>query len=419
MNEHSVIGKGLVRKDAMDKALGKSVFAADIKLPGMLLGGVKRSKVPSAIVKGIHVEAAKKVPGVHAVLTYKDIPGNNIIGVINKDEPILVSDKIRRVGDAIALVAAETKEALEEALALIKVDLEETEGVFTIEDALREDSPKIHGDTNVLSKKTLRYGDVDAAFKECDIIVEREYSTPMICHMYIEPDASVTKYERGVLTCWSSTQNPHYHRDEIARMLDIPYSSIVSIQATTGGGFGGKLDVATQCHSALLSFHTSRPVKVVRDREEAFMVSAKRHPHFMKYKTGATKDGKIIALDVELLQDTGAYASYGLAVISRACVHATGPYYVPNVRVKATMVYTNNPHSGAMRGFGVPQVSIGHESQMDIIAEKLGIDPVEIRLRNCFVEGSVTSCGQVLNSSVGIGETIRKAAEKAKEIIDQ
>ncbi len=418
MNQYNVIGKGLVRKDALDKALGKSIFAADIKLPDMLVGGVKRSEVPSAFVKNINVEKAKAVPGVHAVLTHKDIPGNKIIGVINKDEPILVIDKIRRIGDALALVAAETKEALEEALNLIEVDLQVTEGVFTIEDALREDSPKVHGETNILSQKTLKFGDVDAAFKECDVIIEREYSTPLICHMYIEPDASVAKYERGILTCWSSTQNPHYHRDEIARMLDIPYSSVVSIQAVTGGGFGGKLDVATQCHSALLAYYCGRPVKIVRDREEAFKVSAKRHPHFMKYKTGATKDGKIKALEVELLQDTGAYASYGLAVISRATVHATGPYYVPNVRVKATMVYTNNPHSGAMRGFGVPQISIGHESQIDLLAEALGIDPVEMRLRNCFVKGSVTSSGQVLNSSVGIAETIRKSVEKAKELID-
>jgi CO/xanthine dehydrogenase Mo-binding subunit len=417
MKNFNVVGKGHVKKDAKNKVLGKAIFAADIKLPNMLVSGVKRSKVASAKVLNIDTEKAKKVKGVKAVLTYKDIPGENLIGVINKDEPILVEDKIRRIGDPLALVAAETKEALEEALDLIEVELEAIPGIFTIEDALKDNSPKIHGDTNVLSKRLLQRGDVDEAFKKCDVITENEYTTPAVNHMFIEPEASVSQYEDGILSIWSTTQNAHYIRDEVGRMLNMNYSKIKSMQATTGGGFGGKLDVGTQCHTSLLSYYTKRPVKMVRDRKESVIVSSKRHPHFMKYKTGATKDGKILAMEVELSQDTGAYASYGLAVITRACVHAMGPYEVPNVRVKATMVYTNNPMSGAMRGFGVPQVSIGHEGEMDAIAEKLGIDPIEIRLKNCLVPGSVTGTGQKMENSVGIKETIDKAKEKAKEVI--
>lgn len=417
MKNFNVVGKGHVKKDAENKVLGKAVFAADIKFPNMLISGVKRSEVASAKVLKIDTEKAKKVNGVKAVLTYKDIPGENLIGVINKDEPILVEDKIRRIGDPLVLVAAETKEALEEALDLIEVEIEEIPGIFTIEDALKDDSPKIHGETNVLSKRLLQRGDVDEAFKKCDVITENEYTTPAVNHMFIEPEASVSKYEDGLLSVWSTTQNAHFIRDEIGRMLNMDYSKIKSMQATTGGGFGGKLDVGTQCHTSLLAYYTKRPVKMVRDRKESIIVSSKRHPHFMKYKTGATKDGKILAMEVEMSQDTGAYASYGLAVITRACVHASGPYEVPNLRVKATMVYTNNPMSGAMRGFGVPQVSIGHEGEMDAIAEKLGIDPIEIRLKNCLVSGSVTGTGQKMENSVGIKETIEKAKEKAEEVI--
>lgn len=419
MKEFNVIGKNVAKKDALDKVLGKSKFAADMRLPNMLIAGVKRSEVPSGKVISVNIEKAKKLPGVVSVLTYKDIPGENIIGIINKDEPILVEDKIRRIGDAIALVAAEDESTLEKALELIEVEIEETQGVFTIEDALKEDSPKIHGDSNILSEKVLKRGDVDEAFKKCDVIVENEYSTPVIAHMFIEPEATLANYEEGIMTFWSSTQNPHYDRGEVARMLGITLNRVRSIQATTGGGFGGKLDISTQCHTSLLAFYTKRPIKMVRSRKESMMVSAKRHPHYMKFKTGATKDGKILATDVELLQDTGAYASYGLAVITRAMVHAQGPYEIPNVRIRARMVYTNNPMSGAMRGFGVPQVSIGHEGQMDTLAEKLGIDPIELRLKNCFQTGSVTATGQKLADSIGIYETIKKAAEKADEIMDK
>lgn len=419
MKEFNVIGKNVIKKDAVDKVLGKAKFAADMKLPNMLVAGVKRSEVPSGKVININAEKAKKLPGVVSVLTYKDIPGENIIGIINKDEPILVEDKIRRIGDAIAIVAAEDESTLEKALELIEVEIEETQGVFTIEDALKEDSPKVHGDTNILAEKILKRGDVDAAFKKCDVIVENEYSTPVIAHMFIEPEATLANYEEGIITFYSSTQNPHYDRGEVARMLGITLNRVRSVQATTGGGFGGKLDISTQCHTALLAFYTNRPIKMVRSREESMKVSSKRHPHYMKFKTGATKDGKILATDVELLQDTGAYGSYGLAVITRSMVHAQGPYEIPNVRIRAKMVYTNNPMSGAMRGFGVPQVAIGHEGQMDALAEKLGIDPVEIRTKNCFQTGSVTATGQKLVDSIGIYETIKKAADKAEQIMDK
>ena len=416
LKERNVVGKSVLKKDALDKVLGKSIYTADMKLDNMAYAGIKRSDVPSAKVININAEKAKKLYELDNRIMF-DIPGENIIGIINKDEPVLVSDKIRRVGDAIAVVVAETQEIVEEAIELIDVEIEETEGVFTIEDALKEDAPKVHGNSNVLAERFLCQGDVDAAFEKCDVIVENEYYTPQICHAFIELEATLAKYENGVVTFWSSTQNPHFDRGEVARMLGIGQNRVRSIQAVTGGGFGGKLDISTQCHASLAAYNVKRPVKLVRSRKESMIVASKRHEHFMKFKTGATKDGKILATDVEMRADTGAYGSYGLAVITRAVVHAQGPYEIPNVRVKAKMVYTNNPMAGAMRGFGVPQVAIGHEGQMDMLAEKLGMDPVEIRKINCFQVGAITGTGQELKDSVGIMETIEKASEKAKEII--
>lgn len=418
MDNHNVIGKSHIKKDALDKVLGKAVFAADIELDGMLYGAVKRSDIASAYLKKVDISKAKALPGVVSVLTAKDIPGDNHIGIIIKDEPVLVSDKIRRIGDAIAIVAAETQEIAEEAVKLIEIEYEEITPIFTIEDALKEDSHKIHGDSNLLQRSNLVHGDVEEAFKQSDVIIENTYKTNYVAHMFIEPEAGVAAYEAGVIKFWSSTQNPHFDRGEVARILNLPQNRVRSIQAVTGAGFGGKLDISVQCHTALLTYHTKRPVKMVRNREESMMVSSKRHPMTMKYKTGATKEGKILALEIEMTGDTGAYASYGPAVITRAIVHATGPYEIPNVKIVASFAYTNNPMAGAFRGFGVPQVSIAHEGQMDLLAEKLGMCPFEVRLKNVLKVGSVTSTGQKLYDSVGIAETIEKALEKSREVID-
>lgn len=418
MSELSVIGKSYNRKDSLDKVTGKAKFASDLYFDDMVYGAVKRSTIASGYIKSINLEKAKNLDGVLCVLTHKDIIGDNRVGIIIKDEPILVDDKVRRYEDAIALVAAKTKEIAQKAVELIEVTYEEIEPIFTIEDALREDAHKIHGNTNILQKKQLVRGDVDEAFKRCDVIVEKIYETQPLAHMFIEPEAGIAKYENGIMTVWSSTQNPHFDRGEVARMLNLPQNKVRSIQATTGGGFGGKLDISVQCHAALLAYYTKKPVKMVNSREESMNVSSKRHPMKIKAKTGATKDGKILATEVEMLGDTGAYASYGPAVITRALVHCTGPYNIDNVRAKATFVYTNNPMSGAFRGFGVPQASVVHEGQIDEIAKQLNMDRVEIRRKNAQTKGSKIATGQILTNSVGIIPTIDSAVEKAREVID-
>lgn len=417
MNNFNVIGKSVQKKDGIPKVNGRALFAKDISFQGMLHAKVLRSKVAHAVLKNIDTSKAEKLPGVAAVLTSKDIPGSNRIGIIMKDEPVLVDDKIRRYGDALAVVAADTERIAEEALNLIKIEYEELPLVTNVYEALKKDSPKVHGDTNLLTTRSLVKGDVDEAFKKCDVIVEKTYKTNYYAHMFIEPEVGVSKYENGILTVWASTQNPHFDRGEVARVLGVSQSKVRVIQAQTGGGFGGKLDISTQCFLGLLTYYTKKPVKLAYTREESMNVSSKRHPHIMRYKTGADKNGKLIAMEAEFIEDSGAYASYAPAVITRAVVHSTGPYEIPNVRVKASMVYTNNPMAGAFRGFGVPQVSIAHEQQMDLLAEKLNISSYDIRMINALRPGSYTCTMQKLENSIGIVETLEKSREKAKEVI--
>lgn len=417
MSDFAVIGKSVPKKDALDKVLGTAKFSADLKLAHMLYGAVVRSTIAHGYIKHIRTDKAQALKGVACVLTAKDIPGGNRIGIILKDEPVLVDDKVRRFGDAIALVAAETQELARQAAELVEVTYEPLEAVLSVERALEEDSPKVHGTTNVHQVKRLVHGDAQRAFDRCDVIVENTYQTSMLSHMFIEPEAGLADYKDGVITVYSSTQNPHFDRGEVAKMLNFPNSRVRSVQAVTGGGFGGKLDISVQCHTALLAYHTERPVKMVRTRRESSMVSAKRHPLTMYARTGAAKDGKLLALYVNIKGDTGAYASYGPAVITRAVVHCGGPYVIPNVEVDATFVYTNNPMAGAFRGFGVPQVSVCHEGQMDALAKALHMDPLEIRLLNAQRPGCEIVTGQVLHESVGLVETIEQARAKARAVM--
>ena len=432
------MGASVARKDAVQKVTGQAMFAADIVRPGMLYAKVLRSTVPHAVLKALDITEAAAYPGVVKVLTAADIPGASGegtllkgeicsdrdacfplvrpcgVGIILKDEPVLVHEKIRRIGDAIALVAAETEQAAEAALKLIKVSLQELPAVFDPIEAMKPDAPLVHSN-NILTVRKIRKGDVEAAFANADVILENRYQTQSVEHAYIEPEAGVAEYDGSMLTMWVSTQNVHFDRKEVARTMNMDVNRVRIIQAVTGGGFGGKLDISVQCYLALLAYHTRRPVKMVYSREESMVASAKRHPYIIDYKTAATKDGKWTALKATIIADTGAYASYGPGVITRAAVHATGPYEVPNVWIDAYAVYTNNPMAGAMRGFGVPQVAFAHESQLDQLAEKLGLSPLAVRLKNVLVPGGTTATGQVLKHSVGIKETLLQAAQTAQK----
>lgn len=418
MKEYAVLARDHVKVDSLEKVLGTAKFAADYKMPDMLYGGVFRSKVPHAYIKRLDLEKARALPGVACVLDHTAIPGKNRFGIIIKDEPCLVDDKVRRFGDAIAVVAAETPNLVRDALDLIEVEYEELEAVSTFERAIEEDCPKVHGGDNAYLKKHLEFGNVDEAWAKCDVIVEKTYSTHILSHMFIEPDAGISYLdERGVMNVIASTQNAHYDRNEVAALLGVPQNRVRVKQAVTGGGFGGKLDIGVQLHCALMTWHTKRPVKMVRSREESTQVSSKRHPITMHCKTGATKDGKLVAVECQMTCDAGAYSSYAPAVIGRAPVHIVGPYDCPNVRCDAVFAYSNNPMCGAFRGFGVPQAAVCHEGQMNALAKALRMDPLQIRLINAHRVGSMIPTGQELTESVGFVDTLLQARDKAAEVM--
>ena len=273
MRDVAILGRDHIKVDSLDKVLGRAKFAADYYMPDMLYGGVFRSTVPHAYIKKLNLEKARALPGVAAVLDYTAIPGKNRFGIIVKDEPCLVDDKVRRYGDAIAVVAAETPEIVQEAMQLIEVEYEELPVINSYESAMAEGAICVHGTTNVHAKKHMEFGNVDEAWSKCDVIVENTYSTHVLSHMFIEPDAGIAYYdEKGIMTVIASTQNPHYDRNEVAGMLGVPQNHVRCIQPTTGGGFGGKLDIGVQLHCALLAHYTKRPVKIVRSRVESTMM---------------------------------------------------------------------------------------------------------------------------------------------------
>ncbi len=403
------VGINLPKVDVLEKALGRAQYGADLSKEKALYLKVVRSPKPHAKILRIDTEEAMGVPGVERIFTAKDIPGRNSVGTIHKDQPVLAEDRVRYVGDAVALVSAETAESAEEAVKKVKVLYEDLPSIFDPEEALKIGAPFIHEKGNLLLEFQVVKGDIQRGFKEADVVIENTYTTTWVDHTYLEPDAGVGYLdEEGRITVVCPTQNVHYDQREVASVLSVPLDQVRIIQSATGGGFGGRLDITVQCFLALAVFHLKRPVKILYSREEVFQVTSKRHPLKIRYKSGAKKDGTLTAVEVDILGDTGAYASYGSTVAIRSAIHATGPYEVPHVKVRSRMAYTNNPWSGAMRGFGVPQIAFAHESQMDLLARALKIDPVEIRIKNALQIGSSTATGQTLTASVGIGETLMK-----------
>jgi CO/xanthine dehydrogenase Mo-binding subunit len=412
MTSYHTVGKPVIRKDATAKVLGEAVYTGDIKLPGLLHGKALRSSYPHALIKNINTEKAKAVSGVHAVLTAKDIPGINAFGLAIADQPVLADKKVRMMGDAVALVAAETEEIALEALDKIKVDYEPLPAYFTVDDALREDAIPIHEKGNLLQHTRVRKGNVEEGFAQSDVIIENTYQTQRVDHAYIEPETSIAFLDQeGILTVWTSTQYPFRDRRQIAPVVDLPMNRVRVIQMVTGGAFGGKDDITTEIQASLLAVKTGRPVKVTWSRRESMACSTKRHPMRIWIKTGATKEGILMAMEGKVYSDKGAYCSIGHFITKKTGLHLSGPYYIPHIKVDTYAVYTNNTICGPYRGFGILQASFAHESQMDQIAQKLGLSPLEIRLKNALKPGLSTATGQVFQESVGFYETLIKAKE--------
>ncbi len=405
----SWIGKSVPKIDALEKALGATQYVGDMQMAGMLHARILWAGVPHAVIRGIDTSQAREMPGVRAVLTAADLPGVNRFGLAVQDQRVLADDKVRTAADPIALVAAETKEQAEEALAKIELDLEPLRPVLSIEDALDPSAPAIHEGGNLFQHTKVRKGDVERGIAESDVIVEGTYRSQQLDHMAMEPEAGLAYLDpSGVLNIVTPTQYPFRDRRQIAPALDLGMNRVRVIQAPIGGGFGRKDDITTEIHVGMLALATKRPVRLVYTREDSLIANTKRHPFLMKYRTGARSDGHLTFVDADLYGDTGAYLSLGLFVIKKAGIHGCGPYHVPNISVDTYTVYTNNLTSGAMRGFGVLQAAIAHESQMDKLAHRLGMSPVDFRLINCLKPGLTSSTGQVMNEGCGIEATVQR-----------
>ena len=406
------VGQRATRPDGRLHGLGQTKYIDDLSFPGMLYARIKRAGIASARIKRIDTSAAEAMPGVMAVLTGKEIPTNSF-GPTFQDQPVLADPFVRHAGDGVAAVAAVTEQIANEALEKIVVEYEPLPAVLDPVAAMREDSPKVHApNSNIYATKVVRKGDIEKGFAESYRVFENRFSTQMIEHVSLEPHAAIADWDaNGRLTIYATIGRITLARADIARTLKLPMSRIRIVATIVGGNFGGKNEISQEPALALLSKKTGRPVKGVFTRGEEFTATTTRHPIIMDYKTGVTKEGRILARQIRLVLDGGAYCSWSATTLGKACILSPGPYKIDNVLAEAFVVYTNKTMTGAMRGFGAPQVCFAYESQMDDIAKALGKDPLEIRLLNAFDEGSPSPTGQVLHSVV-VKETLRKAAER-------
>lgn len=406
-----VVGKIANRPEATCKVTGEAKFSDDLQFEDMLVGRAKRTYIPHAIVTGIDISKATSLPGVRAVMTAGDLKHAKNHGLVVDDWPILVGvgERVRYVGDAVAIVAADTKDIAETALKLIDVtyDLQQV-----IDDPVKAREPgaiQLHETGNLLKHIKVRKGDVETGFSNSDVVIEHTYHTSMTDHAFIEPECSIAKTtEDGRMEVFVGSQIPYSDRKQVAEALGWPEERVHVIGMLIGGGFGGKEDIMGQIHAALLAEKTRKPVKILFDRHESLLVHPKRHATQIHVKVGANKNGRLVAVETELYGDTGAYASLGEKVMTRATTHSIGPYESENAKADCYAMYTNNPPAGAFRGFGVVQSAFAIESTMDALAKQLGIDPIELRKINALRVGSVTGTGQVLKDSVGLLECIEK-----------
>ncbi len=419
MESQGVVGNSIKRIDAVAKVTGQAIYANDVDLNHIIYGKVLRSPMPRARIKRIDISGAKNLDGV-TVLTHQDIPGRKTIGPMIADQPILADKEINFYGEAVVLVGANSEEQAEEALESVNIQYVPLVPILDPFEALKSEAPSIHEGGNLADHIKIRKGDVKKGFDESEIIIEREYKTQRVEHAYLETETAVAKIrDDGGITVWTCTQHTHFDRRAIAAMLGISQNRVQIIQTVTGGGFGGKIWSLCPCFAALLAFKTGRPAKVIYTRDESILATTKRHPYIIRYKTGATREGKLIAIEVTLTSDTGPYMVVGKGVLARSVIQVSGPYEIPNVKIDGYVVYTNNPISGAMRGYGGPQGAFAHERQMDELARQLNIDPVELREKNILKIGSATATGQLLEHSVGMHAVVQEAKNVIASIPQQ
>ncbi|WP_230397637.1 selenium-dependent xanthine dehydrogenase [Novisyntrophococcus fermenticellae] len=402
------VGSDFHRIDVEGKVLGTGIYVDDLEIDGMIYGGAVRTKYPRARVLSINTEKAKALPGVVSVLTAKDVPGSNKVGHLKHDWDAMIpeGDITRYMGDAIALVAAETPEILAQAKELVEVEYEVLKPLTCPEEALKPDAPALHEGGNILSHEHLLRGNADEVIANSKFKVTRHYETPWTEHAFLEPECAVAMpFDDGVFI-HSTDQGTYDTQHECCILLGLPPEKVIVENKLVGGGFGGKEDVSLQHHAALLAYLTGRIVKMKFTRAESLVVHPKRHPFSIDMTTACDENGYLTAMKAVVVSDTGAYASLGGPVLQRACTHAAGPYNYQVIDIDGTAVYTNNPPAGAFRGFGVTQTCFATECNLNLLAEMVGIDPFEIRYRNAIKPGQVLPNGQIADDCTGMVETL-------------
>lgn len=416
MSEYSIVGTNIPKVDAEDKVTGRARYTADLSFPGMLFGKILRSPHAHAKILKINTRKALKLRGVKAVITGRDTAGKTMgsVEIVAQmaDRYPLAIDKVRFIGDEVAAVAAVDEETAEKALKLIEVEYEELPAVFDPEEAMASGAPKVHDvESNIGLATAIEEGDVEKAFREAYLVHESSYRTHLVQHAAMEPHAAVGSFENGRVTLWTSTQSVFVTRFWLARTLGLPEAKVRVIKPYVGGGFGGKLDFFShEFCSCLLAIITGRPVKFVLTREETFVATRTRHPMIIKLKTAVAKDGTILGKECLNVLDGGAYGGAGVAAANLSLIWHNFPYKIPNIKMKALRVYTNNPVSGPMRGYGSCQIHFASDSHMDEIAEALEMDPLELRLKNAMTPNYTTPSGLQI-TSCGFSETLEAAAK--------
>lgn len=408
--ENAKLGDDFKRIDAVEKTLGTGQYVDDVVVPGMVHASAIRSAYPRARLLKIDATEALAHPDCEAVFTAADVPGNNKIGhlefISDWDVMIPVGEITRYVGDAVALVVSTTKESLREIKDLVKVEYEELTPLLSCEEALAEDAPKIHEKGNILSHEHLNTGDVDEVLAKSAHVVTQHYSVPINEHAFMEPECAIGMPDGDGVFLYTASQGIYDEQREVARMLGLPLEKVNVESKLVGGGFGGKEDMSVQHHAGLAAYLLKKPVKVLLSREESLKVHPKRHGMEMDFTTGCDEEGNLTAMKAVIYSDTGAYASLGGPVLQRACTHAAGPYKYQAIDVEGTAVYTNNPPCGAFRGFGVSQTAFATESNLNLLAEKVGLSPWEFRYKNAVEAGDNLPNGQIVSRNVALKESL-------------
>jgi CO/xanthine dehydrogenase Mo-binding subunit len=409
------VGSNVPKKEAADKVTGRALYVDDLTRPGMLYGATIRSSIAAGRIRRVVFDAAHDWSDV-TVADYRDIPGENTIALIEHDQPCLAADRVRHREEPILLLAHPDREKLLAAARAITIEYEPERAVFDVQEALRAETV-IHPPDNILKRITIARGDVDAALADAPVVVEGVYEVGHQEHVYIETNGALAWVdENGTLCIVGSLQCPYYVQKALVCLFNLPPEKVRIIQAATGGGFGGKEEYPSMiaAHAALLAWKSGRPVKIVYDRMEDIAATTKRHPAVVRHRTGVTAGGRLLAQDIDVVMDGGAYVTLSPVVLSRGALHAAGPYRCDNVRVGARAVATNTPPNGAFRGFGAPQTLFAAEMHMERIARTLGIDSVVLRERNLYRAGDVMPTGQVLDEGVAAADVLEAALARSR-----